>query len=669
MEIAKPPITPLDPLQRAAAEAPEGPVLVLGGTGTGRTHTLLARVAALLERGEPATGIACLSWSRQGAEDLRRRVAQCPETSSSSTAMFIGTLHRCALYALRTSGARIIGIPAHFTVCDRRQAVDRFANLLGGNPGLEIRPGEAGRVLRWHWLNQSRPSYDPVRPEVSSWSEAIRLYADEKGRQAVVDVDDLIPRAVQAMERSPEFRDAWRTKITRHLLVDDFQEITEAQYRLLTLMTGVTRSITVAANPNVHAGLQLGSSPSLLERFRLDQPEVDDGADLLKQDPRGRRVHLLRLNHRATALLSEAAGRMVGHRAMTGLHQDHQRPIRIPGTPPTLLRVEGRPPDMYRHVLQAARQMVDEGAAWKDLACIYRGPETFERMRTMVQAENIPYSVMGSGRRELAGDVGGVIAMLTALVNPEDVDAFSAAAATDLRPGRNRLDAGVVRQVCRTAREKGITLVEAAEARIADHKEGSRPRRDLLHVTSAWYELTAMLEDPDSSLADLCHRAMALLRVAGQSPSDPVVERSMLELLVMARTCPVYENDTPRNRLSRFLDELHVNLDHDHIPLEKTDPLAGNRGMTFSTVAASAGLQWHTVFVLDASDGVMPGQARSGDREQRLFHVASTRASDRLVYCYAVRSGESQNAVPSRFLDTIGDDLLQVEIIPGADPM
>ena len=675
MQTGRPPIEPLDRRQRAAAEAPEGPVLILGGPGTGKSHALLARVAVLLERGKSPLSIACLSCSRQGAEDLRRRLAQCDETRESSSQMFIGTFHGCALYSLRTSGAGVLGIPAHFTVRDRRQAVETLSELLSANPDLGIPPRRANRVLNWHWLDQARSRYDSVPPEASSWLEAVRLHTDEKSRQAVVDVDDLIPLAVRAMERDPQFRDSWRSMITKDILVDDFQEITEAQYEFLTLMTSTARSIAVAANPNEYAGLQPGSDPSLLERFRLDWREVNDRDDLAAREPRRRRFHLLTVNHRATGSLSQVADRMAGHQTMTGLHQDGQRPFRIAGTPPTLVRFEGRLADMYLHVLQAARQMVEEeGSAWEDLACIYRNHETFDRMRTLVLAEGMPYTVLGGGRRERGGDAGAVIAMLTLLLNPYDANSFSAAAAIDPRPGRNRLDARAVRQVCRTAREQGINLAQAAETHIAEYEHGSRTRRDLLHVTSGWRELTAMLEKPETSPNDLCQRAMALLRSARQSRSDQVVEPGMVELVVMSQTMPLYEDDTPRDRLIRLLDDLNADPDHDPLALEKSDHFAADRGMTFSTIAASAGLQWKVVFVLDASDGVMPGHVNPDDEErrhaeQRLFYVASTRASDRLFYCSAVRSGESQSAVPSRFLDTIGDDLLQVESIPGPDPL
>ena len=172
MQTGRPPIIPLDPRQRAAAEAPEGPVLILGGPGTGKSHALLARAAVLLERGESPLSIACLSCSRQGAEDLRRRLAQCPETRESSSQMFIGTFHRCALYLLRTSGAGVLGIPARFTVRDRRQAVETLSELLSANPDLGIPPRRANRVLNWHWLDQARWRYDSVPPEASSWLEA-----------------------------------------------------------------------------------------------------------------------------------------------------------------------------------------------------------------------------------------------------------------------------------------------------------------------------------------------------------------------------------------------------------------------------------------------------------------------------------------------------------------
>ena len=669
MQIGRPPITPLDPLQQAAAEAPAGPVLVLGGPGTGKTQALLARVAVLLERGESPSSITCLSCSSQGAEDLRRRVAQCPETSVSSSAMFIGTFHRCVLQVLRTWGGGILGMPTHFTIHNRVQALESLSGLLSTNPDLEIKPRQARRVLQWHRLNQTRSQFEPLPPEAGSWPQAIRLYRSENARRDVVDVDDLIPLAVWAMEQVAEFSDCWRSMGTRHLLIDDFQEITEAQYRLLTLITGTAPSITAAANPNGSVGLQLGSDPRLLERFRLDWSEVNDP----HKNPRDRRTHLLKINHRATKMLSQMADRVVSHQTMTGLHQESQTSLRVAGTVPILRRFEGRPEDMYLHVLQSAQRMVDDGSDWGDMACIYRNHQTFERMRTLVLAEGIPYTVLGGDRWEWGGEAGGVIAMLNLLLNPKDTVSCSAAAATDPRPERNRLDSKVVHQLWRAAQELGANLAEAAEARIAYYKEGSKAYRGLCYMTSAWRELTAMLENPETVLVDLCQHAMALLRSAGLSRSNRDVEPGMIRLLAMAKSLPLHEDDTPRDSLSRLLDALNADPDHDPLELERNDPLSSNSALTFSTIATSSGRQWYTVFVLDARDGVMPGRVSPDDgeqwhEEQRLFYVASTRASDRLVYCYAVRSGPNQGAMPSRFLGTIGDDLLQMETIPGPGP-
>ena len=109
MTTLKVPELTMDPLQRAAAEAGEGPMVILGGPGTGKTHTIIARVALLLRGGASPHTITCLTFNSQGAEDLRRQMEKIPPTAESAPHIFIGTIHHYASFYLQAGRSRLPG--------------------------------------------------------------------------------------------------------------------------------------------------------------------------------------------------------------------------------------------------------------------------------------------------------------------------------------------------------------------------------------------------------------------------------------------------------------------------------------------------------------------------------------------------------------------------------
>ena len=115
---------PLDPMEQAAAEATADVVVVLGGSGTGRTHTLVARVAVLLRRGASPSSIICLTLTDGGAADLGRRLEMHPETGGKSRHVYVGTVHQYANDILRNGGASGLGLSPGYTVWDQQRAVE-----------------------------------------------------------------------------------------------------------------------------------------------------------------------------------------------------------------------------------------------------------------------------------------------------------------------------------------------------------------------------------------------------------------------------------------------------------------------------------------------------------------------------------------------------------------
>ena len=151
----------------------------------------------------------------------------------------------------------------------------------------------------------------------------------------------------------------------------------------------------------------------------------------------------------------------------------------------------------------------------------------------------------------------------------------------------------------------------------------------------------------------------------GRGAPDPRMRR----LRELGDNTPRLPGENAEQHLARFLDLLSPVLHPYRRPLDNPHPAAPRRGLTVTTIDASSGLEWPVVFVMDAADHIIPGSLEADDvhlREQaRLFYTASTRASDRLYYCYSRQSGRGFDAERSQCLASLDDQLVVEVIDPG----
>ena len=643
------PYLTIDPLQRAAAEAPEGPILVLGGPGTGKTHTIMARAARHLKlRISPYT-ITCLTFSSRGAEDLRRMMENQPLTAAEAPRMFIGTIHQYASFYLRRAGYAELGISPHFTIWDQEQAEEIMTEILDRkrDPKEKASGQEIRTILAWYGKNQTRGIDEAEAPEKAEWVEVIGEYNRQNRENNTLGLEDLIPLAIRAMEANPEARAIWNRTRSRHLLVDEFHDMTPRQYHLLNLMIGPTKSIIAMADPNQSINRWKGADPRLLELFQLDH-----GVKL--------NTRMLTVNHRGTRTLSEASSMLTKSEKMHGLVYDYLSAIRIEGPRPTLTRFRGTVHEMDRSILNSAEQLVKQGYHWEDMACIYRTHQTMNRMITQFSGKSIPHNILGDTQRDRNSNARCITALLALILNPSDANAFSIAAAADSASRPRRLNQTIADQVRREARADRTNLVEAAEKLIDRLSLGSSNHRNLHYVVNAWRELDRMMDTPGIELYDICRRANTLLLDAQRPGSAATEEPQTFRLMSLSQTTPRMGRENLRQLTARFLVLMASAMQPDHQATENRDPLAHNQGITFGTIHSAKGMQWKIVWVVDATDSDLPHMRwNSGDEElmeeERVFYVAATRATDQLHFCYADPEEKGTEVNPSRFLEVFGD--------------
>ena len=668
--------------QVAAVEAPEGPVIIAGGPGTGKTLCAIARIATLIVRGARPDSIALLTATAQGSEEISRRiellsanfeqrrnavkgderqVEQYRRACESAREIFVGTVRQYACRLLRHMAE-----DPHFTLWSESQAKEKIAQLARHVPGVQkVYPTDIQAFLLWYADNRSRlPGTPAAPPGQAFWIHLENLYSAEKRVQRVMDRDDLAPEALKRLEANPRLRADWARNDCRHLIVDGLQDISGAEYRLLTILAGPTRSITVTADPNERT--EVAPSPDPLELFRLEFRYAEE--------------RRLELHYRGDLGLTETTNRFLGHPRMTGLRDQVLYPARpFRRGEQRVIEIEGPPQAMYQHVLDTAEEWVDDGQAWEDIACIFPSGFSIREALTELVRRDVPFTVRGDlavanpRRRRDGGDSGRQVsdaprirALLSCLINPRDEAAFALAASVSPRHEPRPLNPEDFQKVCALSRELDINLVEAAQRHFQWVDRRSRTYTDLRHFTDAWRSLDQMR---GKDLHDLCLAAHGMLQEARggaglQPPEDPMWET----VLSLSRNMPRLYGEVPSLQLARFLDLLSPALHPGLGPLGRGRYRTSRRGLTLTTIEAARGLEWKTVFVIGASDQVMPIRLDTSldrrwvEAQQRRLYVAATRPVYHLYFVISRRSGRGFDQTINGLMEILGSDVEHQQI-------
>lgn len=641
------PSIPLDPRQRAAATSPEGPTLILGGPGTGKSHTLVARVVELLKAGAPAHSITILTFSARAADALKSQFTEMQGLPANVSQLFIGTMHAYASLFNRQAGARALGLDPHYTIWDKDQCatiIDQITN----DPEAEknrISRDDIYRLIAWHALNRNRDDTTPLAAPTGLWHQIVEEFEREKRRQKAMDFDDLAKFAIAAMRRNPDIRQVWSSMRSHHLLVDEFQDITPTQYILLQLMVGPTQSITVFTDPNQSIYSWRGAEPNLINNFIMDYG--------------GAHRHILTMNHRATANVASIATTLNNSPAMTGLTDDHQSSIRIEGTRPQIIAYDGP----VNHLdAQLTDLIVDlheqQGHAWEEIAVIYRNHYTADRIATQMANRNIPHSILGKQEETKDPETIALRYILAFAINPHDAMALAKAANLQATNRITGINARVLRDIIAESRANGTDLIEAAKNVAKGKNTASSVYHNVQYVINSARIIQAELQDPNATITSITRTARHQLH-AHRKTSETYPNNQVSRFFTIADNYIPRPGEQLSQTLTRFLEEVTSSQEPEQRTLNNKDPYAHDNGVTLATFHASKGLQWKTVILVDCTDDCIPGRMDDPDADdseaQRLFYVAATRGTDNTYFMYATIDGKGRKTEPSRYLQQLAE--------------
>ena len=610
------------------------PITVFGGSGTGKTHTCLARVLHLLENQVEPRHIAYLSVSARMAVEFRELLAGLPaEYSGPAQDMFVGTPEQLAVRYLRVTGAAI-GMSPAFSMWDRVQAVEVISATWGqGTDEEKLDEATINEILDWDAQGRDPAGRRPNSPRDPLWERVLGRYASEKRACHALGVPDVKRLAIRAMDQRPELGRVFAGECTLHLLVDGMQDLTPTDRALLDRLTREDGSLLVTCDPNQAISSPVGAD--------IQDPWPDPEA--WKSGSR----HVLPYIHGATEPLAQAATRLAASPLMTGLSSYRQTGVRISGGSQPVVRKFNFGDEADAFLLSELKSLHDAGMGWSDTAVICRDHADVPRVRVLLESRDIPCEAWGGGPEPQDQTVRRVVGLIASVLNPLDINAFAAAVfGEDAR--RWVVARHVVETLKAIVREQDVDLFQAARQQLANFRPDGVVHIGLNRTIQAREALN--LSSRDHALEELCRTAMVLV---GVSPDDP--SPALARLLELSRSSPNRGWTFLQDRAVEFLDRVNADL--------YPAALSQCGGVTVTTVEEARGLEWPTVFVLDAD---LPQAGRSQGEEQRLRYIALTRATHRLYYLVPLDRSNRVFPNPWQVSDLLGHPDVNLDTGPPA---
>jgi DNA helicase II / ATP-dependent DNA helicase PcrA len=634
-------LSDLNPAQREAVLATEGPVLVVAGAGSGKTRVLTRRIAHLVAAcGVKPNEILAITFTNKAAGEMKRRLEGV--LGDVAQRMWVMTFHAACGRILRREAPRL-NYRSNFTIYDQADQVRVVKAIVeeeGWDPKRFVPRGIHAQI--------SSAKNQLVGPEeyeqrVGSFYEqtvaaVYKRYQSRLLASNAMDFDDLIMRTVEILEHHPDAREKWQ-KAFRYVLVDEYQDTNHAQYRLLQLLAGKHGNVFAVGDPD-----------QSIYAFR--------GADIrnileFERDFGGAQTIALEQNYRSTNAILRAANSLIANNR-------ERKPKNLfselgEGDPVRVIEVEDEHAEA-RFVASELAAHFEEGYAGAEIAVFYRTNAQSRVLEDVLVRQEIPYQVIGGPRFYERAEIKDAVAYLQVIDNPFDGVSLTRIAN---RPRRGIGDASLARlQVYADA--QGISLFEAL-GQAEEAGVGAAPLKAVQRLHGLLQSLMAgALELPVPELLQKVLEQSGYLE-ALEAERTIEAQGRIENLLELGGVALEYQAAAENPTLSEFLQQISLFSDQDALAEE------GSR-VTLMTLHNAKGLEFRSVFLVGMEEGVFP-HARSIEEqgleeERRLAYVGLTRAQQRLTLLHAAtRSlwGSRDYRSPSRFLEELPEDEIQRE--------
>ncbi len=652
--IESPLFADLNPTQREAVAATEGPLLVVAGAGSGKTRVLTYRIAHLVrDLKVPPQAILAITFTNKAANEMKERVASLVGGAIGS--MWVSTFHSACVRILRREASRF-GYRTGFSIYDEADSLRLVTQCL---KDLDLDSKRfPPRTIRASISNAKNDliDYETFASTGDGFfheqvADVYRLYQQRLLEASAMDFDDLLMVTVELFGAFPDVLSQYQQRF-RYVLVDEYQDTNRAQYTLVRQLTEAHRNLCVVGDSDQSIYRWRGADVRNILDFEKDYPDT--------------RIVVLEQNYRSTEVILDAANAVIANNP----RRQQKRLWSDRGRGQAIVRFEGEDEhDEAGFVADQVDALTDEGFAASDIAVFYRTNAQSRVIEDTFVRRGLPYTVVGSVKFYERREVKDAMAYLRTIVNPDDQVAIKRI----INEPKRGIGDTTIAHVDRFSQRHGISFFDAlARAGEIDALNAGAVRRiqEFLGVIDA---LTAaagqgvgaavrsVIVDTGYAASLEAERSIeALGRLENLRELESVAAEfeAVNEGSVIGEE-PFDDLDAFR-RLELFLEQTALVSDVDEF-----DEGAG--AVTLMTLHTAKGLEFPVVFLVGMEDGVFPHMRSLGDpaemeEERRLAYVGITRAEDRLYLTSAwsrtLWGGTNYNP-PSRFIKEIPVSLIE----------
>ncbi len=632
----------LNPQQREAVLATDGPILILAGAGTGKTRVITHRIAYLIQQGVRGGAILAVTFTNKAAGQMRERVRVLLEsTDAGPSDPWISTFHSFCVRLLRREAPRL-GLPRDFAIFDEEKQLAALKLALG-DLGAEDRDDTPREILsrisfaKNHAITPERALADAFDERSKLAARAYEAYEKTLRRNGALDFDDLLLRAVEVLRRFEEARQSWQQRF-QYLHVDEYQDTNRVQYDLLRLLAGPRPNLCVVGDEDQSIYRWRGADVGNILSFSKDFPDTQ--------------VLRVEQNYRSRQKILDAAAAVVSK----NVKRIGKELTATRGEGSNLIFFEAR--DARAEAEYVCQRVIeiqrDDSAA--HCAVMYRTNAQSRALEEAFRAQGIRYRLLGGFSFYQRAEIQDVLAYVRLAMFADDDIALLRVLNTPPR-GIGKVTAESLRAL---ARERDTSLWSALGEFIdSGSARALAPLRSFRELIEQLRQKLPSLP-PAQFIAFVLEATGYLDMLRQRDSAEDLARIDNLNELVNA----VAEGAERGETLSDFLDRAAL--------LSDADNFDDRAAVTLLTLHTAKGLEFDHVFLTGLEEGTFPHSrslhdAEELEEERRLCYVGMTRAREtltltRAIYRRIYGSERLHASSPSRFLQEIPGELVETAV-------
>lgn len=625
----------LNASQFEAASAVNGCYLIIAGAGTGKTRTLVYRVARLIELGYDPNSILLLTFTRKAANEMMKRASMLLDDRCSKIRG--GTFHSFANITLRKY-AKAIGLDSSFTILDQGDSED-VINLIRAQDGFVTKerrfPNKqtlnkvfslcvnTGRKVE-EIVEEDYPHFLPLLDKIL---EIQKIFIDHKRKNNLLDYDDLLVYLREFLFKGGAAAQALLSEI-KFVMVDEYQDTNHLQAEIVKGLSQYSKNVMV-----------VGDDSQAIYSFRgadfhniMDFPKLFDDVKIIK----------LEENYRSVQSILDFANRI--NEAAVEKYQKNLYTRRGSGLLPNIVAASTENLQS-KFIVEKILDLREEGVPLKDIAVLFRSSFFSFDLELELAKANIPFQKFGGMKFVETAHIKDVMAFLRIALNPKDVVSWYRILL---------LHEGVGPKTAQRI------LDELATARITIKSEPDQQPEFQHHKLGPLFYLLYDLQKQKKLPSEMVQRVYDYYWDLFKANYDDWNKRK--------KDLEIFQNIVENySSVDNLLSDMAIEpIIESVVDVDATDK--EEEYVTLSTIHSAKGLEWHSVFIIHAVEGYFPSaraveKLENLEEERRLMYVASTRAKNNLFVTYPMnlydREAGKTLSKPSRFISDITPDLAE----------